>query len=141
MHKITRISLGFNKTCFLEPIDYSTISKRLRHNIDPSRPKMPTWKRKKMLAFAQPTFPVEYPTTENLWEICSRQNEVDRKSKNTPNAYEQIYVNEMRNLIENSKMVAIYHANALDTRSKRKVILLSCYWLGKSLENIYITRD
>ena len=83
---------------------------------------MPTWKRKKMLAFAAPKFTVKLPTTENLWQECPRElEELLYSEKDKPNAYELLYVNEITNLLEQSKMVAFYHTNSVDARSKRKV--------------------
>ena len=86
---------------------------------------MPTWKRKKMLAFAAPKFTEKFQTTEHLWEECPR--EIEMKSKvQGPNAFEQLYVNEMIELLSESKMVAFYHINAVDENAKRKVRNLEC---------------
>ena len=96
------------------------ISTRSRHSVNPVAPKMPTWKRKKMLAFAAPKFTENFQTTEHLWEECPR--EIEMKSKvQGPNAFEQLYVNEMIELLSESKMVAFYHINAVDENAKRKV--------------------
>ena len=53
----------------------SLLIKRFRHNIDPTRPKMPTWKRKVMLEFAKPVFSIQHPTTEFQWQDCPRREE------------------------------------------------------------------
>ena len=145
MHKVTRISLiGCSKhllepgkmkfkknhklnsfhhnVAFLTIGDYSALFKRFRHEIRPMNPKMPTWKRKKMLAFAAPRFTDEFPTTENLWRECPREIEIKSlEDKDKPNAFEQHYVNEVKELIHKSKMIAFYHANDLGTRSTRRV--------------------
>ena len=83
---------------------------------------MPTWKRKKILAFAAPRIPEEFPTTENIWQDCPREIEVKSlEESDKPNAFEQHYVNEVKELIDKSKMIAFFHANDLGTRSTRRV--------------------
>jgi len=121
MHKVTRISLIGCSKYLLEPGDCTTLLKRFRHNIRPANPKMPTWKRKKILAFAAPRIPEEFPTTENIWQDCPREIEVKSlEESDKPNAFEQHYVNEVKELIDKSKMIAFFHANDLGTRSTRR---------------------
>ena len=58
----------------------SLLLKRFRHSITPTRPKMPTWRRKVMVEFAKPVFSEKHPTTEFLWQECPRIEE-DLKSQ------------------------------------------------------------
>lgn len=51
------------------------------------------------------------------------------EEENKPNAYEMIYVDEMRNRLANSKMVAIFHANFMGHHPKRKVRFIFCLYL------------
>lgn len=97
------------------------VLKRFRHHINPMRPKMPTWKRKIMLTLAEPKIPEKYPTTQFQWQDCQKKEE-DKTTgiDNTPNAYEALYVKEMLELFETSKMVGIYHFNAIENRAYRK---------------------
>ena len=80
---------------------------------------MPTWKRKLMVEFAAPQFTEKHPTTENLWMDCPKSLE-DRAEKS--NAYEAIYVQELKRLMQDSKMIGVYHFNAITNRNYRKVI-------------------
>ena len=99
----------------------SVMLKRFRHNINPSRPKMPTWKRKKMLEFAKPVFSIKHPTTEFLWQECPRiEEDKELKKASTPNAHEAIYVKELMKYMESSKMIGLYHFNFVTTRGYRK---------------------
>merc|ERR1712080_199995 len=93
--------------------------KRFRHNINPTRPKMPTWRRKIMLEFAEPKFSDKHPTTEKLWQDCPRHLENLEKS-NEPNAWEAIYVRELLELANSSKMIGFYHFNYTESRQARK---------------------
>ena len=96
--------------------------KRFRHSIRPGKPKMPTWKRKKMVEFAAPKFSEEHPTTKNLWQDCPRHFEnLENKVKEQPNAWEAIYIRELVELAESSQMIGFYHFNDIPGRSFRKV--------------------
>ena len=77
-----------------------------------------------MVEFAAPQFTQKHPTTEHLWMDCPREEEEEslrRKAK--PNAYEAIYVKELKKLMEDNKMVGLYHFNSVTNRNYRKVIL------------------
>lgn len=100
----------------------AAIQLRNRHNINPMRPKMPTWKRKVMLEFGAPRFTEKHETTENLWQDCPRVAEVEKESKMLKaNAYEAIYARELADHLESSKVVGIFHSNFLSSRGERKV--------------------
>ena len=66
--------------CNLLSGETSLLLKRFRHSITPTRPKMPTWRRKVMVEFAKPVFSEKHPTTEFLWQECPRIEE-DLKSQ------------------------------------------------------------
>ena len=75
-----------------------------------------------MVEFATPQFTKEHPTTENLWRDCPREVEVRLiAEKNKPNAYEAIYVKELKKLMEESKIVGLFHLNSITNRNYRKV--------------------
>ena len=82
---------------------------------------MPTWKRKLMVEFAAPQFTEKHPTTENLWMDCPKSLEVRTEKSN---AYEAIFVQELKRFMQDSKMIGVYHFNAITNRNYRKVILL-----------------
>ena len=71
-----------------------------------------------MVEFAAPQFTEKHPTTENLWMDCPKKLEFTRTK---PNAYEAIYVEELKRLMEESKMIGVYHFNAITNRNYRKV--------------------
>ena len=105
----------------LELGETSVLLKRFRHNINPSRPKMPTWKRKMMLEFAKPVFSVKHQTTEFLWQECPRiEEDKELQKASSPNAYEALYVKDLMKYMESSKMIGLYHFNFVTTRSYRK---------------------
>jgi len=94
--------------------------KRFRHTIQPARPKMPTWERKKMLEFAKPIFSQKHPTTEYLWQDCPRiEEDKEILKETTPNAYEALYVKDLMNYMESSRMIGIYHFNNIITRGRQ----------------------
>ena len=79
-----------------------------------------------MVEFAAPQFTKEHPTTEHLWMDCPRVEEVRLlKEKARPNAYEAIYVKELKKLMEDNKMVGLYHFNSVTNRNYRKVSIIN----------------
>jgi len=78
---------------------------------------MPTWKRKLMVEFAAPQFTEKHPTTENLWMDCPKSLEVRTEKSN---AYEAIFVQELKRFMQDSKMIGVYHFNAITNRNYRK---------------------
>jgi hypothetical protein len=98
------------------------MQKRNRHNINPSRPKMPTWQRKVMLEFGEPRFTIPHKSTENLWQDCPRHLEVVEEKKNAnANPYELLYAKQLLEFMETSKMIGIYHTHTMETPQARKV--------------------
>ena len=77
--KVRHFTYIFND-CNLLSGETSLLLKRFRHSITPTRPKMPTWRRKVMVEFAKPVFSEKHPTTEFLWQECPRIEE-DLKSQ------------------------------------------------------------
>ena len=74
-------SLHIFNNCNLLSGETSLLLKRFRHNITPTRPKMPTWRRKVMVEFAKPVFSEKHPTTEFLWQECPRIEEDLKEQK------------------------------------------------------------
>lgn len=74
-----------------------------------------------MLEFAAPIISEKHPTTQYLWQDCPKHQEDQiREERNTPNPYEALYVKELSELLKQSKMVGIYHFNAINSRANRK---------------------
>lgn len=119
------MNMQFMKYRSLKPLmeigETSLLLKRFRHSITPTRPKMPTWRRKVMVEFAKPVFSEKHPTTEFLWQECPRiEEDLKSQKESEPNAYEALYVKDLVNYMETSKMIGIYHFNAIGTRNYRK---------------------
>ena len=72
-----------------------------------------------MVEFAAPQFTEKHPTTENLWMDCPKSLEVRTEKSN---AYEAIFVQELKRFMQDSKMIGVYHFNAITNRNYRKVI-------------------
>lgn len=86
------------------------------------RPKMPTWKRKLMVEFAAPRFTEKHPTTQYLWQECPLVKDHKRREKKSiPNPYEAIFVDELKDHLNKSKMIGILHFNDIDKRGYRRV--------------------
>ena len=85
-------------------------------------PRHAPWSRLKLLELSRPRWSDPHPTTENLYKECPREAELERKEAMAdPNAFDMIYVEEMTQWLERSKMIGFFHNNIVRTIPKRNV--------------------
>ncbi|TMW49833.1 hypothetical protein DOY81_005073 [Sarcophaga bullata] len=77
---------------------------RYRGKINIQRPKQPHYERARVIAVTTPRYP-EPPKTSTCFE--------KRKRSEVENPYNDIISREVRNWLENSKMIAIFHLNSI----------------------------
>eukprot|EP00095_Tigriopus_kingsejongensis_P003011 maker-scaffold170_size291898-snap-gene-1.44 protein:Tk03011 transcript:maker-scaffold170_size291898-snap-gene-1.44-mRNA-1 annotation:"39s ribosomal protein mitochondrial" len=77
-------------------------------------PHHPSFDRLKLLTVSEPRHSVPHPTTETLYRDCPRETELAANAElESANPYEKIFARELRELLEQSPMVGLYHANNL----------------------------
>ena len=79
------------------------------------------WERLQLLEFTKPTYTPKHSTTENLWQDCPREKEVQEiyLKNHKANELEILYAAQMKDLFERSSMIGIFHVNPIKGRAQR----------------------
>ena len=79
------------------------------------------WDRMQLLEFTKPTYQPKHPTTEDLWQDCPREKELEEKYEQfkKPNELEVLYAHQMRDLFERASMIGIFQVNSIKNRAQR----------------------
>ncbi|KAH8413579.1 hypothetical protein KR009_012378, partial [Drosophila setifemur] len=80
---------------------------RFRGKINIQRPKAPHYERARVIAVTQPKYP-EPPKAKTCF-----QTRAERTQQQLENPYNEIVAKEVRNWLDHSKMVAIFHLNSI----------------------------
>lgn len=90
---------------------FQTTCTLLRTRPNTRRPRHPSWNRQQLIELSKPQHSLKHPTTQFLYQDCPRHQEIiEQEARNAPNDYEMIYVREMQDFLEKSKMVAVFQA-------------------------------
>lgn len=86
------------------------------------KPRHAPWSRLKLLELSRPRWTDPHPTTEHQYRDCPREEELERKAElQRPNAFDMIYVAELKQWLEKSQMIGFFHNNIVRTIPKRTV--------------------
>ncbi|TRY61765.1 hypothetical protein TCAL_01800 [Tigriopus californicus] len=78
------------------------------------KPQHPAFDRLKLLALSAPSHPHPHPTTATLNQACPLEREMQELMvKEQPSPLEVLYGEELRQWMERSRMVGLYHANVM----------------------------
>ena len=79
------------------------------------------WERMQLLEFTKPRYETKHPTTEDLWQECPREKELQEiyVKKYKANELETLYAAQMRELFEQASMIGIFHVNPIKYRPQR----------------------
>ena len=79
------------------------------------------WERMQLLEFTKPRYETKHLTTEDLWQECPREKELQEihESKYKANVLETLYAAQMRELFEQASMIGIFHVNPIKYRPQR----------------------
>ena len=79
------------------------------------------WERMQLLEFTKPVYQPKNRTTEDLWQDCPRQKELELKDRTVykANELEILYAAQMKDLFERASMIGIFHVNPIKYRAQR----------------------
>jgi hypothetical protein len=79
------------------------------------------WERLQLLEFTKPIYKPKHSTTENLWQDCPREKEVQEiyLKNHKANELEILYAAQMKDFFERSSMIGIFHVNPIKGRAQR----------------------